>query len=326
MRKSLLLVIGLFLLVTINSLAATEQYELIFGHMGTTDTAYHAVAEFMASRVAELTGGKVTIKVYPNAELGNEVDLFEQVIAGVVDFTIVNPGVTVEFSKNMNFFNFPFLYSSREHWEKVATSPIMTELSKRVEREAGVKIMGIIGGGERFVVSRKPITKVEELKGFLMRLAPADITVATWSSLGVNPTVVAYGEIYSALQMGVIDGLENEPEWILRMKFYEQAPYLLRTAHEIVTRPIVMSANSYAKLPKKYQDAILTASREGAELGRELGIKLDRESLEELVNKYNVRVFDMEIDKIRKATANVIETNAKKLQLYDLVQEVAQYR
>lgn len=76
MRKSLLLVIGLFLLVTINSLAATEQYELIFGHMGTTDTAYHAVAEFMASRVAELTGGKVTIKVYPNAELGNEVDLF----------------------------------------------------------------------------------------------------------------------------------------------------------------------------------------------------------------------------------------------------------
>lgn len=244
----------------------------------------------------------------------------------MVDFTIVNPGVTVEFSKNMNFFNFPFLYSSREHWEKVATSPIMTELSKRVEKEAGVKIMGIIGGGERFVVSRKPITKVEELKGFLMRLAPADITVATWSSLGVNPTVVAYGEIYSALQMGVIDGLENEPEWILRMKFYEQAPYLLRTAHEIVTRPIVMSANSYAKLPKKYQDAILTASREGAELGRELGIKLDRESLEELVNKYNVRVFDMEIDKIRKATANVIETNTKKLQLYDLVQEVAQYR
>lgn len=329
MKKNHLLVFVLVFLFILNFVgqAAPRQQKLIFGHMGTTDTAYHAVAIYMADRVKELTKGNLTIEVYPNSELGNEVDLFEQVMQGVIDFTIVNPGVTAEFSRTMNFFNFPFIYANREHWLRVVTSPsFVTELSRRVERDCGVLVLGIIGGGERFVVSRKPVTKVEDLKGFLMRLAPAEITVNTWSTLGVQPTVVAYGEIYSALQMGVIDGLENEPEWILRMRFYEQAPYLARTSHEIVTRPIVMNANSLAKLPKEYQEAVLTAAKEGAELGRELGIKLDRESLEELINKYNVKVYDLDVEQIQKATAGVIEKNAKALQLHDLIAEVAKLR
>lgn len=326
MRRNLLITSVLLFILVFCTQVVAQEHKLIFGHMGTTDTAYHAVAEFVAERVTELTNGNVKIEVYPNAELGDEQDLFEQVMMGVTDFTIVNPGVTVEFSQSMNFFNFPFLYSSREHWERVFTSPLVQKLSERVEKEAGVMILGVIGGGERFVVSRKPIQKVEDLDGFLMRLAPASITIDTWSSLGVQPTVVAYNEIYSALQMGVIDGLENEPEWILRMRFYEQAPYLVRTAHEIVSRPIVMSVDSFKGLPKEYQDAVLTAAKEGAELGRELGIKLDKESLDELVNKYDVRVFDVDIDKIRGKTAGVIEKNAKQLQLYDLVEEVSELR
>jgi len=325
-RKRLLLAVALIFVLVFSMQAGARQYKLIFGHMGTTDTAYHAVAEYMASRVAELTKGNVTIEVYPNAELGNELDLFEQVMNGVTDFTIVNPGVTVEFSQTMNFFNFPFMYDNHGHWEKVFTSPLLEKISKRVEKEAGVMILGIIGGGERFVVSRKPISKVEDLNGFLMRLAPASITIDTWSSLGVQPTVVAYSEIYSALQMGVIDGLENEPEWILRMRFYEQAPYLVRTAHEIVTRPIVMSAANFKKLPKEYQKAILVAAEEGAKLGRELGIKLDAESLQELVEKYDVKAINVDIEKIREKTAGVIERNAKNLKLYDLIQEVAKFR
>lgn len=325
MRKNALLVFAVVFLLML-SVGVDAKEQLVFGHMGTTDTAYHEVAEYMAARVAELTNGEVTIKVYPNSELGNELDLFEQVMMGITDFTIVNPGVTAEFSPTMNFFNFPFMYDNHAHWERVFTSDIGEKLSKRVENEAGAKLLGFIGGGERYVVSRKPITTVAGLKGFLMRLAPAEITVDTWSSLGVMPSVVAYGEIYSALQMGVIDGLENEPEWILRMKFYEQAPYLLRTSHEIVTRPIVMSSKTFNKLSKSHQDAILKAAEEGAKLGRELGIKLDRESLEILVNQYNVKVFDMDVDEIRKSTASVIERNAKKLGLYELVEEVAALR
>lgn len=326
MRKNVLITSILMFLLIFSVQVGAQQYKLIFGHMGTTDTAYHKVAEYMASRVKELTDGNVIINVYPNAELGNELDIFEQVTMGVTDFTIVNPGVTVEFSKTMNFFNFPFLYDNHEHWERVFTSSIVQELSERVQKECNTKILGVIGGGERYVVSRKPISKVEDLKNFLMRLAPADITVDTWSSLGVQPTVIAYNEIYNALQMGVIDGLENEPEWILRMKFYEQAPYLLRTSHEIVSRPIVMNVDTFNSLPKKYQDAILVAAEEGAKLGRQLGIKLDRESLNKLVNEHNVKVFNADNEKIRNATADVIEKNARKLELYDLIQEVSKLR
>ena len=87
-----------------------------------------------------------------------------------------------------------------------------------------------------------------------------------------------------------------------------------------------MSSKTFNKLSKSHQDAILKAAEEGAKLGRELGIKLDRESLEILVNQYNVKVFDMDVDEIRKSTASVIERNAKKLGLYELVEEVAALR
>ncbi|HOP51677.1 MAG TPA: TRAP transporter substrate-binding protein DctP, partial [Synergistales bacterium] len=141
MRRNLLITSVLLFILVFCTQVVAQEHKLIFGHMGTTDTAYHAVAEFVAERVTELTNGNVKIEVYPNAELGDEQDLFEQVMMGVTDFTIVNPGVTVEFSQTMNFFNFPFLYSSREHWERVFTSPLVQKLSER-EKEAGVMILG----------------------------------------------------------------------------------------------------------------------------------------------------------------------------------------
>ena len=309
-------------MVVFSGVGSTASYNLIFGHMGTTDTAYHAVAEFMAERAAELTDGDIRIEVYPNAELGNELDMYEQLMMGVTDLTIVNPGVATEFAPSLNFFNFPFLFNDHDHWERVFTSRVAERLSDRVQAESGVILIGYVGGGERFVVSRRPITDLSGFDGFLMRLAPADIAVDTWSRLGVSPTVIAYGEIYSALQLGVIDGLENEPEWILRMRFYEQAPYLVRTAHEIVTRPIVMSSQSYESLPGEYQELIMQIANEAAALGRELGIRLDRESLDELVEEHGVTVFDTDIDRIRELTAPVVEENAEALDLMDLVEEV----
>jgi TRAP-type transport system periplasmic protein len=314
-----------FYFVNLNTIASSN-IMLNFGHMGTTDTAYHEVALFMADRISELTNGEIDVEVYPNAELGDEQDLFEQLMQGITDFAIVNPGVTVEFAPTMNFFSFPFLFQSHEEWERVLTSTIAEKIQERVKDESNVLILGYIGGGERYVVSKKPITNIDGFKNFLMRLAPSPIEVDTWSSLGVKPTVVNYSEIYSALQLGVIDGLENEPEWILRMKFYEQAPYLIKTSHNIVTRPIVMSNLSFEKLSKEHQQAILKSAEEASKLGRELGIKLDKESLEILIDKYGVTVFQVDIDEIKEIISTIIESKAEELGIQDLILEVEKFK
>jgi len=327
MKKYSILVVIFVLLLGLNlNIAASSNLTFNFGHMGTTDTAYHEVALFMSDRVSELTNGEVNIQVYPNAELGDEQDLFEQLMQGITDFAIVAPGVTVEFAPTMNFFNFPFLFENHEQWENVLTSHIADKIQERVRNESNVLILGYIGGGERFVVSRKPIKEIGDFKNFLMRVQPSPVDVDTWSSLGVKPTVVNYSEIYSALQLGVVDGLENEPEWILRMKFYEQAPYLIRTAHKIVTRPLVMSNLTFEKLSKEHKEAILKAGQEASALGRKLGIKLDSESLEILVNDYGVTIFDADIKRIKELTSDVIGKNAESLGVYDLIQEVEKLR
>ena len=320
-RIFVMILVFIFGLLSLNIFAAST-ITLNFGHMGTTDTAYHEVALFMAERVNELTNGEINIVVYPNAELGDEQDLFEQLMQGITDFAIVAPGVTVEFAPTMNFFNFPFLFETQEEWEHVLTSDIAATIQERVKNESDVLILGYVGGGERYVVSNKPIKEMKDFNNFLMRVQPSPVDVDTWSSLGVKPTVVNYSEIYSALQLGVVDGLENEPEWILRMKFYEQAPYLVKTAHKIVTRPLVMSNMTFEKLSEEHQEAILEAGKEASALGRELGIKLDSESLEILKDKYGVTVFDADISKIKELTSDVIEKNAEALGVYDLIQEV----
>ena len=249
MRKYLLVLFTFFLVVLFVNGVSAEQYYLRFGHVGTEQTAFHETAVRFADLTHEYTEGKVKIEIYPNGELGNEIDMFEQLQSGITDFCIAAPGQVAEYSDKFSFLSFPFMFDGRDHWKRVMTSDVVEEMKKIILDETSVHIIGYIGGGLRNVVSRRPLNEISDFKNFLMRIHPIPITLEMWQSIGVIPTVVAWSEIYNALQLGVIDGLENECEWILNAKFYEQAPYIIKTANDISTRPIFMSDTTYKKLP-----------------------------------------------------------------------------
>ena len=326
MKKSIILLTISMLILFSFSIYASSEYNLKFGHVGTTGTSFHATATRLAELVNEYTDGNVELSVYPNGELGSELDMFEQVRNGSIDFCIAAPGQVVEYSQKISFLSFPYLFDNREHWERVLTSDVGEKMKEISLEETDVRIVGYIGGGVRNVVSRKPIRKLEDFENFLMRVHPTDIALETWRTIGVKPTTVAWSEIYNALQLGVIDGLENEAFWIQSAKFYEQAPYIVETKNKITVRPVFMSDKTYNKLPEEYREAIIKAAVEACEYGREVGIKNDEEAQKTLAEKYDVEFIEIDRAKLLDKISGIRKKHAEKLGLTDIYERVLELR
>ena len=131
-------------------------------------------------------------------------------------------------------------------------------------------VVGYAGGGTRNLISTYEIGDMETLDGFSMRVQGAPIQQRIFDAIGAAPSVIAYNEVYNAIQTGVIDGLENEAAGIQQMRFYEVAPHIPLTMHTITVRPILFSDATFQSLPEDLQAAILRAGREAGEYGRQL--------------------------------------------------------
>ncbi|WP_110684836.1 TRAP transporter substrate-binding protein [Salinicola aestuarinus] len=256
--------------------------ELIFAHGATEETAYHLSAMRFAELLETKSDGDLTVGLYSNGVLGHETEMFEQQTAGALDLSIVNPGLISEFSHTASIFSIPFLYRDIDHWEHVLDGEAGREIAERIEAETGVKVLAYYGGSTRQIVSTRPLETLDDLEGMKLRTNPTRPTVTAWAALGTQPTVMAYREIYTGLQLGAIDGLLNEAEWILRMRFHEVAPHIGLSGHDITVRLLTLSGETWASLTPAQQQAVQAAADESEQYARDLQIRLDRESRAQL--------------------------------------------
>ena len=140
-------------------------------------------------------------------------------------------------------------------------------------------LIGFAGGGTRNIFANKPVRNLAEMKGLKVRVQGAPIWSKTFSAIGMAPTVIAYDEVYNAIQNGVIQAGENEAAGVEAMKFFEVAPNLNMTQHAITIRPICFSAKTFKKLPPDLQAAIVKAGKEAGVFGRQIESGEDEEKL-----------------------------------------------
>jgi TRAP-type C4-dicarboxylate transport system substrate-binding protein len=140
-------------------------------------------------------------------------------------------------------------------------------------------LIGYAGGGTRNIFVNKPVRNLQEMKGLKVRVQGAPIWSKTFSAIGMAPTVIAYNEVYNAIQNGVISAGENEAAGVEQMKFYEVAPELSMTQHAITIRPLCFSGKTFKKLDKNMQAAILKAGKEAGAYGRQLESSEDEQKL-----------------------------------------------
>jgi TRAP-type C4-dicarboxylate transport system substrate-binding protein len=231
--------------------------------------------------VKKYYGKPINFVLHKNSELGLEKDYFAYMNQGkAVDYAIVSPAHMSTFSKAAPFIDAPFLFSDLNHWNKVLDQDVLKPIADEVEQKAEVRLIGYAGGGVRNIFSNKSAGNLADLKNLKVRVQGAPIWSRTFSAVGMSPTVIAYNEIYNAIQNGVINAGENEAAGVEAMKFYEVAPSILLTRHAITIRPLCFSVKTLKKLPADLQDAILKAGKEAGVYGRQVESSEDQDKLD----------------------------------------------
>jgi TRAP-type C4-dicarboxylate transport system substrate-binding protein len=273
-----------------------------------------ALREF--ERVAgECSGGSLEFDLHMNSELGLEKDYFENMSQGIaVDYAIVSPSHMSTFSQMAPLMDMPFLFRDIDHWNAVMEQDAMAPLAADVLDKANVRLIGYAGGGTRQLIVNRPITNMAELKGLQMRVMGAPIQTRIFEAIHAAPSVIAYSEVYNAIQTGVIDAAENEAAGIEQMKFYEVGPEIALTAHAITVRPIGFANATFERLTAKEQACVLEAGKTGGKLGRDIESSQDSDKLKAMEDAglLKTHVFT-ERDKLLELAAPIKRAYASEL-------------
>jgi TRAP-type C4-dicarboxylate transport system substrate-binding protein len=175
-------------------------------------------------------------------------------------------------------------------------------------------LIGYAGGGVRNIFINKPMSTLADIKGLKVRVQGAPIWSRTFQAAGMAPTVIAYNEVYNAIQNGVIAAGENEAAGVEAMKFYEVAPNIAQTEHAITIRPLCFSGKTFKKLPADLQAAIIRAGKEAGAHGREIESSEDSKKLEALEKAGKLkRIPFKDRAEMKKMVDPVITTYAKEI-------------
>jgi TRAP-type C4-dicarboxylate transport system substrate-binding protein len=183
------------------------------------------------------------------------------------------------FSRAAPFIDAPFLFRDLQHWNQVLDRDLFKPVADEVERRARVSLIGYAGGGVRNIFSNRPATNMAELRGLRVRVQGAPIWSRAFQAIGMAPQVIAYNEIYNAIQNNVLEAGENEAAGVEQMRFFEVGPNLIMTQHAITIRPLCFSVATMQRLPRELQEAIRRAGAEAGAFGRQTESTEDEQKL-----------------------------------------------
>jgi tripartite ATP-independent transporter DctP family solute receptor len=240
--------------------------------------------------VKKYYGKPVGFVLHKNSTLGLEKQYFEYMAQGkAVDYAIVSPAHMSTFSKAAPFIDAPFLFRDLDHWNKVLEQDVLKPVADEVAQKADVMLIGYAGGGVRNIFVNKPVRNMQELKALKVRVQGAPIWSRTFTAAGMAPTVIAYNEVYNAIQNGVIAAGENEAAGVEQMKFYEVAPHLSMTQHAITIRPLCFAGKTFRRLDPALQAAVLKAGKEAGAYGRQIESSEDEQKLVKMEKEGKLR-------------------------------------
>jgi tripartite ATP-independent transporter DctP family solute receptor len=288
--RSFRLGIALALAVMLLPGAALAGISLKLGHTGAPNHHYNLTCEKFAEAVKAKSNGEIDIKIFPSDQLGNQRQLVEGAQLGTVDMVLTSDSQLSSFIESYGVLNLPFLFRDIDHVAKAMDGPVGEYFSAEAAKK-GIVILGYWENGFRHVSnSRRPIEKLEDLKGLKLRTPNSQVTLESFRALGALPTPMSFGEIYSALQLGTVDGQENPIAHILTQKWYEVQKFFSLTSHQHNVEPLCMSKLIFDGLKPEYQKILLEEGKAHSAVSRAMVMDDENGQLEELKTKIAVNV------------------------------------
>lgn len=250
---------GLYAVPLIGRAQATR---LVFSHHLPTTHIGHAAAEKFAARVAQGTGGQVTIDIKPASQLFNLRTSAEAIQLGTLDMCWTDLGTLANWQPHFGFISMPFLFNDYDHVRRVMYGPIGQQVVKEAKDTLNVEVLSLGASGFRVFLGKKAVNTADDVRGIKLRVPEIPTWVEMARALGTNPTPIPAGEMYTALQTGVIDAIEVPPDYIVSAKIYEVAGFATRTHHIFTEVSMMASAKKMASLPANVQKTIRDAAVE----------------------------------------------------------------
>lgn len=297
-----ILLAATLLLTAMSATAFAQNYKL--GHVGPPTHPYQLGALKFAELVKQGTQGKIVIDVFPSSQLGNERDLIEGLQLGTVDFVLSSTGPMAAFDPKFGAPDLPFIFRDLNHAYAVLDGAVGKELFESLKNKGIIGLAWFENGFRQVTNSRRPIERPEDLKGLKIRTMENPIHVAFFKELGVDPTPMAFGEVFSALEQKVVDGQENPVAAVLTAKFYEVQKYLAMTGHVYTAVPLMVRRDLFQSFTSEQQKVIMSAAKEASIYERKLLADQEQSGIEELKKKGMTITFP-DRAKLREATAPV---------------------
>ena len=212
------------------------------------------------------TGGKHTVDLFPNGQLGDEQNTVNNAALGTLDFSVLAINNVTPFSPTVGVLTLPYVIQSADDARKLTQGDVGRELTENTIRDAGVRIVGWAYSGFRVLTnSKKPVKTVADLKGMVIRVPKNEIMIATYQSWGINPTPMAWSETFTALQQRVVDGQDNPYITVSAMKFNEVQKHITNIRYIFSLEPLIVSESVFQDQKPDVQKAILDAGKEATE-------------------------------------------------------------
>lgn len=277
--------------------------------------------KYMGELIKERTAGRYSVEVYHSAQLGEEKDTIEQVQTGVLDLNRVSMGPFNSVVPITKVPSLPYIFRSADHMRHTMDGPVGDEILKAFEAHNLVGLAFYDSGARSFYNSKKPITSLDDLKGMKFRVIQSDVFVDMVNQLGANAVPMAYGEVYSALETGVIDGAENNWPSFESAKHYEVAKFFSLDQHQMVPEVLVMSKASWDNLTPEDQAIVRQAAKDSVAKMRELWDAREKKS-REIVEAAGVKVNEIERQPLIDAMKPVYEKYLSTPELKDLAARI----
>lgn len=258
--------------------------------------------------VEDKTDGKIRIIIHPGGELGGEREYVEMMMTGELAFATMSTAVFSGFTDALKFYDVPMLFKDGDQVIK------FTESDLAMARLEELKKIGVIGMSTDYVAPRhfltvknKPVRNLSDLKNLKMRVMETPVQIEAMQMLGAQPTPLPYTECYQALQTGVIDGMENEVDTYIAMRFYEVAPNYSQVGWLQLVHAFGASKRVMDSLPVAYQQIILTAAKNAGRLSTQMGIEYRNTKAAQKLKEVGANVIEVDTAEFRKRLEPLVE-------------------
>lgn len=281
---------AVLLVPSIRSGGGSSKTVLKLAHVLDQSHPVHVGMEFLAKRVSELSGGTVEIQIFPSGQLGSEPETIEQLQRGSLAMVKTSAAALEQFVPEMAVFGLPYLFRDEEHYWKVLDGPIGKGLLAAGEDDNIHGLCYYDSGSRSFYTIKAPVMTPEDLKGLKIRTLPSAMAMDAMDTMGGAPTPIPFGELYTALQQGMVDGAENNPPSFLSSRHYEIAKYYSLDEHTRIPDMLIFSKAIWDGLPLQVQEWINQAAAESVAFQRELWREKTEEALQ-IVQEAGVKIF-----------------------------------